>query len=69
MSRPGLFHENVLMAEPENLVLALLRDMRGDVADIRENMSDIREKMRPRTISPTFARRCIRFAPTSPQIS
>ncbi len=32
------------MAEPENLV-ALLRDMRGDVADIRENIADIREKM------------------------
>jgi hypothetical protein len=34
------------MPEPENLVLALLRDMRSDMADMRENMatkSDVAE--------------------------
>jgi len=33
------------MPEPENLVLALLRDMRGDMADMRGEISGLRENM------------------------
>ena len=30
------------MAEPDNMVLALLREMRGDIADVRSEMKSLR---------------------------
>lgn len=33
------------MAEPENIVLLLLREIRGDVADVRGEVGDMRQQM------------------------
>lgn len=33
------------MSEPENIVLKLLREMRGDVGDIRKDVSEVRKDM------------------------
>ncbi len=33
------------MSEPENLVLKLLREMRGDISAMRGEVGDVREKM------------------------
>ena len=36
------------MTEPENLILALLRELRADIADVRAEIADVRAEMRER---------------------
>ena len=35
-----------MTTEPDNLVLALLRDMRGDIADVRSDVADVRSEVK-----------------------